>query len=33
LATHSLSLGIKLEDWPPKSMEKRIWDIEKAVDS
>jgi DNA-directed RNA polymerase subunit alpha len=24
LATHSLSLGIKLEDWPPKSMEKRI---------
>ena len=23
LATHSLSLGIKLEDWPPKSMEKR----------
>ena len=33
LATHSLSLGIKLEDWPPKSMEKRTWDIEKAVDS
>ena len=23
LATHSLSLGIKLEDWPPKTMEKR----------
>jgi len=23
LATHSLSLGIKLEDWPPKNMEKR----------
>jgi DNA-directed RNA polymerase subunit alpha len=24
LATHSLSLGIKLEDWPPKSIEKRV---------
>ena len=24
LATHSLSLGIKLEDWPPKSVEKRL---------
>jgi len=23
LATHSLSLGIKLEDWPPKTVEKR----------
>ena len=23
LATHSLSLGIKLEDWPPKNIEKR----------
>jgi DNA-directed RNA polymerase subunit alpha len=23
LATHSLSLGIKLEDWPPKTMERR----------
>jgi hypothetical protein len=33
LATHSLSLGIKLEDWPPKSMEKRTWDIEKPVDN
>jgi hypothetical protein len=28
-----LSLGIKLEDWPPKSMEKRTWDIENPVDS
>jgi len=24
LATHSLSLGIKLEDWPPKGIEKRV---------
>ena len=24
LATHSLSLGIKLEDWPPKGIEKRL---------
>ena len=24
LATHSLSLGIKLEDWPPKNVEKRL---------
>ena len=24
LATHSLQLGQKLEDWPPKNMEKRI---------
>jgi len=24
LATHSLSLGVKLEDWPPKSMDKRV---------
>ena len=23
LATHSLSLGLKLEDWPPKNIEKR----------
>ena len=23
LATHSLSLGVKLEDWPPKTVEKR----------
>jgi hypothetical protein len=28
-----LSLGIKLEDWPPKSMEKRTWDIIKAADN
>ena len=33
IATHSLSLGIKLEDWPPKAMEKRSWDIEKVADS
>ena len=33
LATHSLSLGIKLEDWPPKSMEKRTWGIIKAADN
>ena len=24
LATHSLSLGLKLEDWPPKGIEKRV---------
>ena len=24
LATHSLSLGIKLEDWPPKGIERRL---------
>ena len=24
LATHSLSLGIKLEDWPPNNVEKRL---------
>ena len=24
LATHSLSLGLKLEDWPPKGIEKRL---------
>jgi hypothetical protein len=28
-----LSLGIKLEDWPPKSMEKRTWDIIKVADN
>jgi len=33
LATHSLSLGIKLEDWPPKGIEKRVWDIKKAEDN
>jgi hypothetical protein len=28
-----LSLGIKLEDWPPKGIEKRVWGIKKVEDN